>query len=154
MKQTQPDDEVRPLLVVAAIVRDGDQILITQRPEGKRHAGQWEFPGGKVMPDETPQQALIREIDEELGVEIKVERLFDLILHRYDWGTVLVLFYNAVVFAGTITHQQVADHRWVHPRQFLDFPILPADAPILQQLLNESALDHEKGSSHPGELPV
>ncbi len=137
MKRAQTD-EVRPLLVVAAILRDGARVLITQRPEGKRHAGQWEFPGGKVHADETPEEALQREIHEELGVEIVVGQVFDLILHQYDWGRVLVMFYNAEVRSVELQHLQVADHRWIHPAEFSDYPILPADQPVLDRLQQEA----------------
>ena len=79
-----------PLLVTAAVIIAGGKVLITRRPDDKRHPGFWEFPGGKVDPGESPEQALTREIQEELGAEIVIEQIFDVVYYCYDWGPVLV----------------------------------------------------------------
>lgn len=123
-----------PLLVTAAIIYRADEILITRRPPGSRHAGQWEFPGGKVLPGEDPVVGLQREIGEELDLAIAVEEIFDVVYHRYDWGPVLILAYLARPLSETIRNLEVAEHRWVHPAQLDDFPILSADQPIILKL--------------------
>jgi 8-oxo-dGTP diphosphatase len=68
-----------PLLVTAAVIFDGDKVLITRRPDDKRHPGLWEFPGGKVDPGESPEEALCREIREELDAELQVLRIFEVV---------------------------------------------------------------------------
>lgn len=125
-----------PLLVTAAVVFAGENVLITRRPDNKRHAGMWEFPGGKVDPGESPAEALRREIREELDAEIEVDGIFEVVYYRYDWGPVLILAYSCRLLTNTLHNIGVAEHRWVHPRDFANFPILPADRPILDRLAN------------------
>lgn len=123
-----------PLLVTAAVIFDGEKVLITRRPDNKRHPGMWEFPGGKVDPGESPQQALHREIREELDAAVEVEGIFEVVYHRYDWGPVLILAYSCRLVSTSLHNIGVAEHRWVHPREFASFSILPADRPILGRL--------------------
>ena len=73
-----------PLLVTAAVVFDGDKVLITRRPDDSRHAGLWEFPGGKVDPGESPEEALCREIREELNAEIRVVKIYEVAFSSYS----------------------------------------------------------------------
>lgn len=123
-----------PLLVTAAILKQDDHILLTRRLDGTRHAGLWEFPGGKLDPGESPQEGLQRELREELGIEVQVGEVFDVVYHRYDWGAVLLLAYHCQQLAGTIRNLQVAEHRWVAPAALASYPILPADIPLIQRL--------------------
>jgi len=123
-----------PLLVTAAIIHRAGEILITRRPPGSRHAGEWEFPGGKLLPGEDPVIGLQREILEELDLEIGVDAIFDVVFHRYDWGPVLILAYLATPRSKTIRNLEVAEHRWVSPGELDDYPILPADRPIIRKL--------------------
>jgi len=123
-----------PLLVTAAIIHRAGEILITRRPPGSRHAGQWEFPGGKLLPGEDPVVGLQREILEELDLEVEIDAIFDVVFHRYDWGPVLILAYLASPRSKTIRNLEVAEHRWVSPGELDDYPILPADQPIIRKL--------------------
>ena len=123
-----------PLLVTAAIIIDGDKVLITRRPDDKRHPGLWEFPGGKVDPGESPEEALTREILEELGADITVEGIYDVVYYRYDWGPVLILAYRCRLVSDTLHDIGVAEHRWVHPTDLSKYSLLPADQPILLRL--------------------
>lgn len=123
-----------PVIVCAAVIISADKILITLRPEGSRLAGFWEFPGGKLDPGESPQQALIREIREELDITIRVGAIFETVYHRYDWGTALILAYLCDWTSGEIQHLEVADHRWVTAEEMASFRMLPADEPILRKL--------------------
>ncbi|MDT8443848.1 MAG: (deoxy)nucleoside triphosphate pyrophosphohydrolase [Desulfuromonadales bacterium] len=125
-----------PLLVTAAVILDEGRVLITRRPDNKRHAGLWEFPGGKVDPGEDPEEALYREIREELDAEIRVAGIFEVVFYRYDWGPVLILAYNCHLLTNTLRNLGVAEHRWVHPSELADFSILPADQPIINRLIN------------------
>ena len=86
-----------PLLVTAAVIFEKGKVLITRRPEDKAHAGLWEFPGGKVDPGESPEEALCREIREELDAEIQITGIFEVAFYRYDWGPVLILAYSTEV---------------------------------------------------------
>lgn len=122
------------LLVVAAVILDNHKVLITRRPEGKRQAGFWEFPGGKVNPGEKPEDALHREIKEELDADIHVERIFEVVHHQYDWGPVLLLAYESRLLTQEVSCLGVADYAWVHPLDLTNFNILPADKPILERL--------------------
>ena len=127
-----------PLLVTAAVIFDGDKVLITRRPDDSRHAGLWEFPGGKIDPGESPEEALCREISEELNAEIRVVEIFDVVFYRYDWGPVLILAYTCQLLTKTLHNIGVAEHRWVHPQELTDFPILPADRPIISRLKSQA----------------
>lgn len=125
---------MQPTIVTAAILRKAQRILITQRPLSSRHGGQWEFPGGKLEPGETPQQALKRELQEELGIDIEVGDIFEVVFHTYDTGSVLILAYECTSAQDTIRHLQVAGHRWVFPAESNAYDILPADRPIIEKL--------------------
>jgi len=130
---------MQPLIVTAAIIcRDGE-ILITRRPEGKRQGGLWEFPGGKLEGGESPAVCLCREIREELDLAIRVDALFDVVHHRYDWGAILLLAYRCTPLAATIRNLQVAEHRWVAPEALADFPFLAADLPLIARLRQPAA---------------
>ena len=122
-----------PLLVTAAIVVDG-RVLLTRRPEDKRHPGMWEFPGGKVDPGESPEEALRRELKEELDVEADIEGIFEVVYYCYEWGAVLILAYSCTLLSGPIKNIGVAEHRWVPRGELSTFEILPADHPIVERL--------------------
>ena len=124
-----------PLIVTAAVIRDGDAILITRRPQESRHGGMWEFPGGKLDAEESPQECLRREIIEELGLEVAVESIFEIAYHRYEWGPVLILAFECRPLKGEIRHIGISDHRWVSPEEMPLYDILPADRPIIAKLL-------------------
>lgn len=124
-----------PLLVTAAVILDGGKILITRRPEGKRHPGLWEFPGGKVDPGESPEEALRRELREELDADVQVLKIFEVVFHRYEWGPVLILAYSCRLLTSSVRNLEVAEHRWIHPAELSEFSILPADQPIIDRLI-------------------
>ncbi len=123
-----------PLIVTAAIICDRHTVLLTRRPENSRHAGMWEFPGGKLEPEESPEQALVREIKEELDLQIEVGAIFEVAYYRYAWGPVLILAYECRISSGAIRNLMVAEHRWVSIADLASYPILPADAPIVARL--------------------
>lgn len=127
-----------PLLVTAAIIFDGEKVLITRRPEDKLHPGLWEFPGGKIDPGESPSEALRREIREELAAEVQVMEIFEVVFHRYDWGPVLILAYSCRLLSKAIQDIGVAEHRWIRPCELPDFSILPADQSIIDRLIDQS----------------
>ncbi len=124
------------LNVAAGIVRHEGRILICQRPAGGHMAGFWEFPGGKIEDGETPQEALRREIYEELGVEVRVGRLHWETRHRYPDRDVHLRFYDCEWESGVAKNEEVAKHEWVHPSSLGDFDFLPADARLVESLMN------------------
>lgn len=129
---------MQPLIVTVAIIRNDDFVLLTRRPAGKPHAGMWEFPGGKLDGDESPREGLRREILEELDLDVAVGAILETVYHRYEWGPVLILAYECRPLSEKIRDLQVAEHRWVAPREILSFPILPADYPIVERLLGDA----------------
>lgn len=131
-----------PLLVTAAVIFDEERVLITRRPDNKSHAGLWEFPGGKVDPGESPEEALCREIREELDAKIQIAGIFEVAFYRYDWGPVLILAYCCQLQTRDLRDIGVAEHRWVYPQDLADFSILPADQPIIDRLNNRYACIH------------
>ena len=125
-----------PLIVTAAIIRQGTDVLITRRPDGTRHAGRWEFPGGKLQENESPQQAAAREVLEELDLTVTVGDIFEVAYYSYDWGAVLLLAYECRPAGVKIRNLEVAEHRWVAPADLDSYDILPADRPIIKRLQN------------------
>jgi 8-oxo-dGTP diphosphatase len=129
------------LLVAACALVDADgRILLAQRPEGKSLAGLWEFPGGKVEPGESPEEALIRELEEELGIVTKVACLAPLTFasHSYDGFHLLMPLFVCRRFEGIPSGREGQAIKWVRPKALRDYPMPPADEPlipILQDLL-------------------
>lgn len=128
----------RPVLLVAAVALvDADgRVLIAQRPEGKAMAGLWEFPGGKVGPDETPEEALIRELAEELGIDVTEACLapFTFASHRYDEFHLLMPLYVCRVWDGAVRAMEGQALKWVRPMRLGDYPMPPADRPLVAML--------------------
>lgn len=121
--------------VVAAVIVDQDRFLAVERPEGKDYAGYLEFPGGKIEPGETPDQALARELEEELSI-IPVE--FDFLLeksHSYPNFSVRLLFFSVMSFSGTLTPMEGQTFSWLKPETADPGAFLPADRDILDHLV-------------------
>ncbi|KQZ80837.1 NTP pyrophosphohydrolase [Mesorhizobium sp. Root157] len=128
----------RLLLVTACALIDTDgRVLIAQRPEGKQLAGLWEFPGGKVEKGETPEECLVRELREELGIETKIACLAPLTFasHSYDDFHLLMPLYVCRRFTGIPQPKEAQTLKWVKPRQLRDYPMPPADAPLIPFLI-------------------
>lgn len=127
------------LLVTACALVDADgRVLITQRPEGKQLAGLWEFPGGKVEPGETPEEALVRELREEIGIETKIACLAPLTFasHTYEAFHLLMPLYVCRRFEGMPQPIEVQAVKWVRPNKLRDYPMPPADAPLIPFLVD------------------
>jgi mutator protein MutT len=120
--------------VVAAIIRRENHILITRRPGDVHLAGLWEFPGGKVEPNEALPYALEREIREELGVTIEVQDEYFRVEHAYPGRTVALHFFNCRIRAGEPQPLQVADLRWVLPSELGAFDFPEADRALIARL--------------------
>lgn len=132
-----PGDPLPMVLVVAGALVDADgRVLIARRPEGKRMAGLWEFPGGKVAPGETPEEALVRELQEELGVDTRESCLAPIAFasHRYDDFHLLMPLYVCRVWKGAPSPREGQELAWVRPPRLSDYPMPTADAPLIALL--------------------
>ena len=127
-----------PLVLVAACALiDGDgRVLLAQRPAGKSMAGLWEFPGGKLNPGETPEAALIRELQEELGINVSASCLapFAFASHAYERFHLLMPLYVCRRWTGRPEGREGQTLAWVRPMRMTDYPMPPADLPLVAQL--------------------
>jgi 8-oxo-dGTP diphosphatase len=133
---------VKLVLVAACALVDVDgRVLIAQRPAGKPMAGLWEFPGGKVEAGEVPEQTLIRELAEELGVVVNEACLAPLTFasHSYRDFHLLMPLYVCRRWEGTVTALEGQSMAWVRPNRLRDYPMPPADQPLVSHLMSLSA---------------
>lgn len=125
----------RKLVLVAAcaLIDSEGRVLIAERPPGKSMAGLWEFPGGKIEPGESPEDAVIREMREELGVAIEAVSLepFAFASHAYPEFHLLMPLFLCRKWKGTVTPHEGQSIAWVHPSKLSDYPMPPADLPLL-----------------------
>ncbi len=130
--------EPRPVVLVAAVALiDGDgRVLLAKRPEGKAMAGLWEFPGGKVEDGETPETALVRELHEELGLDVAESCLapFTFASHAYEDFHLLMPLYVCRVWQGVVRACEGQEITWVRPARLRDYPMPPADEPLVAML--------------------
>ncbi|MAK82010.1 8-oxo-dGTP diphosphatase MutT [Phenylobacterium sp.] len=128
----------KPLLLVAAaaLIDVDGRVLICQRPEGKQLAGLWEFPGGKVEAGETPEACLIRELDEELGIQVTNACLAPFVFasHGYESFHLLMPLYLCRRWSGFVTAKEHKALAWVKPNELRNYPMPPADAPLVAWL--------------------
>ena len=136
MPTTAP--EQKPILLVAAIalVDPDGRVLIAQRPAGKHLEGLWEFPGGKLRDGETPEGALIRELNEELGIDVEHTCLAPLSFASHDYREfhLLMPLYVCRVWSGVPRGREGQQLKWVRPSKLTDWPMPPADAPLVAVL--------------------
>jgi 8-oxo-dGTP diphosphatase len=129
---------VKLVLVVACALIDVDgRILLAQRPEGRSMAGLWEFPGGKVEPGERPEQALIRELHEELGIKVAEPCLAPLTFasHAYEDFHLLMPLYVCRRWDGIAASREGQNLAWVRPGRLREYEMPPADAPLIPHLM-------------------
>ena len=121
------------LVTAVALIDPEGRVLLAQRPPGKSLAGLWEFPGGKVDPGETPEQALIRELHEELGIDTWTSCLAPLTFasHSYDAFHLLMPLFACRRWNGIATGREGQALAWVRPNQLRDYPMPPADLPLI-----------------------
>jgi 8-oxo-dGTP diphosphatase len=121
-------------LVTAALIRDKDRILIAQRGRSKRFGWKWEFPGGKVRVNETPEDCLQREIKEELNLEIQVEKHFHTTHHRYpDFDIELIAFWCSII-GGKLKLEEHEQVLWVTVQEMNDYSFVEADVNLIAAL--------------------
>jgi 8-oxo-dGTP diphosphatase len=127
----------RLLLVAACALIDADgRVLIAQRPAGRPMAGLWEFPGGKVEAEERPEQTLIRELKEELGIVVQEACLAPLTFasHAYEHFHLLMPLYVCRRWEGTVAPLEGQQLAWVRPNRLREYPMPPADVPLIPHL--------------------
>ena len=123
-------------VAACALIDVDGRVLLAQRPEGKSMAGLWEFPGGKIEAGETPEQSLIRELEEELGITVKEACLAPLTFasHSYPDFHLLMPLYVCRRWDGMVTAREGQSLAWVRPNRLRDYPMPPADLPLIPHL--------------------
>ncbi|MFS8037270.1 (deoxy)nucleoside triphosphate pyrophosphohydrolase [Xanthobacter sp. AM11] len=126
------------LVAACALVDADNRVLVAQRPQGKALAGLWEFPGGKVEPGERPEQTLIRELDEELGITVKEACLAPLTFasHPYETFHLLMPLWICRRWEGVIQQKEHQALQWLRPARLRDIPMPPADEPLIPALID------------------
>lgn len=124
---------MKTVRVVAAVIRDGDRIFATARGYGE-YKGWWEFPGGKIEAGETPEEALVREIREELDTEIRVGALIDTIEYDYPTFHLSMDCFWAELVAGRLVLKEAEDARWLTRETLESVQWLPADASLIEHI--------------------
>ncbi len=136
--QVQMSAMTKPILLVAAaaLVDTDNRVLIARRPQGRSMAGLWEFPGGKVEDGETPETALVRELREELGIEVCDTCLAPLTFasHAYDRFHLLMPLFLCRNWDGEVTPREAQEVKWVRASRLADYPMPPADLPLIPWL--------------------
>lgn len=125
----------KQLVVTAAVIEQENTVLIAQRKPGSHLALKWEFPGGKLEWGEDPRDGLKREIREELGIEIEVGDVVEVVSHTYEDRQIVLIAYKCRYVRGTVQMLDVHDVRWVQPEELRTVDLSPADVPIVDKLL-------------------
>ena len=140
---------MRIIRVVAAVIRDGGRIFATARGYGE-YKGGWEFPGGKIEPGETPQEALAREIREELDTEIAVGELIDTIEYDYPSFHLSMDCFWCTVREGTLTLKEAEEARWLTADTIDSVDWLPADRGLIGKIQREISDGPRSATDRPG----
>ncbi len=144
MQQGQTTDEglrLPMITVTAGLILCDDKVLIARRKPGDQLGRRWEFPGGKVKPEESPEECLKRELAEELDIEVEVDGFCAENVHHYEWGTVRLLGYFASWIEGDINPQVHEEITWADVEDLHNYDFLPADVPIVEELLRDRRWD-------------
>lgn len=136
---------MRRISVAAGVIRREDgRVLVTRRPPGKHMAGAWEFPGGKVRAPETPRRTLARELFEELGIEVRKARELMQYEQQYTDRLVELYFFSVEDYAGTPEGRESQKLAWELPEDLGGMGFLPADRPLVELLIQQTASLNEK----------
>jgi 8-oxo-dGTP diphosphatase len=135
-KPVQPHPLPTVLVAAAALIEPGGRVLVAQRPEGKPMAGLWEFPGGKIHEGETPEFALMRELEEELGIETRPTCYLPIgfASHSYDDFHLLMPLFACRMWKGRPESREGQKIKWLFPRELFSLEMPEADKPLIHQL--------------------
>lgn len=140
LSKPKPAPQGLPLLVVAAaaLIDTDGRVLIAQRPAHKSMPGLWEFPGGKLELGESPEYALMRELEEELGIETRPTCYWPVgcASHAYDTFHLLMPLFACRTWQGQVQAHEHQALKWVPPKQLYNYPMPPADLPLIPQLIS------------------
>lgn len=137
-------------VVVAAVISDNEgRLLLARRPEGTHMAGLWEFPGGKVEAGEDYLHALHREMNEELGISVSIERPLTFAVHSEANLEILILFFSASISTGVPVPREGQEIRWVDRESLKEFPMPPADDEVVDVLVRGQLSDQLNVSTGP-----
>lgn len=126
------------LIVAAAIILDNNKVLIAQRQEGSNMEFKWEFPGGKLEQDETPEECLVREIKEELDISIEPVEIYKAVRHKHNDKDILLLAYICKRILGEGKAIECNDFKWIGLDELTQFDYTPADIEIVEKLKQDS----------------
>lgn len=129
--------------VVCAFIFEGQKVLITQRPSHKSEPLCWEFPGGKVEPNESEQAAIVREINEELNLEVIAEERLGSVVSTFNQNTIELIAWRCRLAGGTMILREHSDFRWVHISELRSYSLSKADVSLLREI-NTSLPNPEK----------
>lgn len=129
--------------VTAGVIKDNDKVLITRRAPKEDFAGGWEFPGGKIEMNETPQDCLARELKEELNIDVSVGRLCTQVTHDYGNKKINLIAFYCTIIAGEIRVSVHDAYRWVNIHDLLKYDLLPADVPIAKKVIKDCCFADE-----------
>jgi len=122
--------------VVTGLIRKGNKVLVGQRPVGHSLAGQWEFPGGKIERGEAPEEALARELREELAIDAEIGALKLASTHFYGDTGIMILFYEVLFWKGELKTVHHMELRWIEPHELKTLPIPEANRKILDRIID------------------
>lgn len=121
-------------LVAAGVLEREGRILAARRKKGSHLEGHWEFPGGKIEPDESPEECLVRELAEEIGVRVRPKEILEVVFHRYPEKSVVLLFYRCDLLEGEPKALECDEVRWVALADLRSLDWAPADIPFVERL--------------------
>lgn len=133
---------MKTLIVSAALIENSEEVLLSKRKEGP-YKGFWEFPGGKVEEDESPERCLQRELEEELGIWVKVEKIEEVVWMPYEHFNLLLLLYKCQLERGTPLPLGCEEVRWFKKREIFNLPMPPADCDLRERLRHKWGLNAE-----------
>jgi 8-oxo-dGTP diphosphatase len=128
------------VLVAAGVIEREGRILAARRKRGSHLEGHWEFPGGKIEPDESPEDCLVRELAEEIGVCVRPREILEVVFHRYPEKSVLLLFYRCDLLEGEPRPLECDEVQWVALADLPSYDWAPADVPLVERLARISGL--------------
>jgi 8-oxo-dGTP diphosphatase len=123
--------------VTAGVIIDRDKVLITRRAPKENFAGGWEFPGGKIEENETPEESLVRELKEELDITVYVGEFCAEVTHKYDNININLLAYYCTIVKGDISITVHDKYKWIRIKDLLKYDLLPADVPIAKKVIED-----------------